>query len=179
MEEWNWPWGLNPDFGSNLLLHPLFPTHPVMLKAREPVSCPLDEANKAEEKNIALTENIVQIPPDWNNLSGLEWCSWLSSCKVTPVFPWENVLIGAANCTKYQITNFKNWSSKCLKCSTGVHPWRIFDCVLHSIVQCVLFFLWQVRNNFRTAVTIPERSWARFRDVLSEFVDKSSIKDSE
>ncbi|XP_025088587.1 transcriptional activator protein Pur-beta-like isoform X13 [Pomacea canaliculata] len=37
----------------------------------------------------------------------------------------------------------------------------------------------EVRNNFRTAVTIPERSWARFRDVLSEFVDKSSIKDSE
>nr|KAG5701963.1 hypothetical protein BaRGS_034545 [Batillaria attramentaria] len=39
--------------------------------------------------------------------------------------------------------------------------------------------LLQVRNNFRTAVTIPERSWARFRDVLSEFVDKSSLKDSE
>ncbi|XP_070199402.1 transcriptional regulator protein Pur-beta-like isoform X6 [Littorina saxatilis] len=36
-----------------------------------------------------------------------------------------------------------------------------------------------VRNNFRTAVTIPERSWARFRDILSEFVDKSSVKDSE
>jgi len=66
-----------------------------MLKARDLVSCPLDEANKAEEKNIALTENIVQISPNWNNLSGLEWC-------------WENVLIGAANCTKYQITNFKN-----------------------------------------------------------------------
>ncbi|KAK7098463.1 hypothetical protein V1264_002749 [Littorina saxatilis] len=37
----------------------------------------------------------------------------------------------------------------------------------------------EVRNNFRTAVTIPERSWARFRDILSEFVDKSSVKDSE
>lgn len=37
----------------------------------------------------------------------------------------------------------------------------------------------EVRNNFRTAVTIPERSWARFRDVLSEFVEKSSLKDSE
>ncbi|XP_076472185.1 transcriptional regulator protein Pur-beta-like isoform X4 [Babylonia areolata] len=37
----------------------------------------------------------------------------------------------------------------------------------------------EVRNNFRTAVTIPERSWARFRDVLSEFVDKSSLKDTE
>lgn len=44
-----------------------------------------------------------------------------------------------------------------------------------------IFFLsvGQVRNNFRTAVTIPERSWARFRDVLSEFVDKSTLKDGE
>ncbi|GFR90807.1 transcriptional activator protein Pur-beta [Elysia marginata] len=30
-----------------------------------------------------------------------------------------------------------------------------------------------VRNNFRTAITIPERSWGRFRDIISEFVDKS------
>ncbi|XP_046371698.1 transcriptional activator protein Pur-alpha-like isoform X2 [Haliotis rubra] len=35
----------------------------------------------------------------------------------------------------------------------------------------------QVRNNFRTAITIPERSWARFRDTLSEFVDKSGKKE--
>ncbi|BFZ15900.1 hypothetical protein BsWGS_18939 [Bradybaena similaris] len=33
-----------------------------------------------------------------------------------------------------------------------------------------------VRNNFRTAITIPERSWGRFRDIISEFVDKSSAK---
>jgi len=26
-----------------------------------------------------------------------------------------------------------------------------------------------VRANFRTAITIPERSWGRFRDVISEF----------
>jgi len=26
-----------------------------------------------------------------------------------------------------------------------------------------------VRANFRTAITIPERSWVRFRDVISEF----------
>jgi len=26
-----------------------------------------------------------------------------------------------------------------------------------------------VRANFRTAITIPERSWSRFRDVISEF----------
>ncbi|CAL1549101.1 unnamed protein product, partial [Lymnaea stagnalis] len=25
-----------------------------------------------------------------------------------------------------------------------------------------------VRNNFRTAITIPERSWGRFRDIISE-----------
>ena len=30
----------------------------------------------------------------------------------------------------------------------------------------------QVRANFRTAVTIPERSWGRFRDILSDFIDK-------
>ena len=29
-----------------------------------------------------------------------------------------------------------------------------------------------MRTNFRTAITIPERSWVRFRDVLSEFVNK-------
>ncbi|CAG5116339.1 unnamed protein product [Candidula unifasciata] len=34
----------------------------------------------------------------------------------------------------------------------------------------------EVRNNFRTAITIPERSWARFRDTLSEFVSKSTAK---
>lgn len=39
---------------------------------------------------------------------------------------------------------------------------------------CVTIF--QVRNNFRTAITIPERSWGRFRDTLSEFVSKSSTK---
>ncbi|KAK2153197.1 hypothetical protein LSH36_304g01008 [Paralvinella palmiformis] len=31
----------------------------------------------------------------------------------------------------------------------------------------------EVRSNFRTAITIPERSWAKFRDILTEFVDKS------
>jgi len=32
----------------------------------------------------------------------------------------------------------------------------------------------EVRTNFRTAITIPEKSWARFRDVLSDFVDKAN-----
>jgi hypothetical protein len=33
----------------------------------------------------------------------------------------------------------------------------------------------EVRANFRTAVTIPERSWVRFRDTLNEFIDKMSL----
>lgn len=33
-----------------------------------------------------------------------------------------------------------------------------------------------VRNNFRTAITIPERSWGKFRDILTEFADKCSVK---
>ncbi|XP_063956575.1 transcriptional activator protein Pur-alpha-like [Lytechinus pictus] len=30
----------------------------------------------------------------------------------------------------------------------------------------------QPRNQFRTSVTIPERSWARFRDIFTEYVDR-------
>ncbi|ESN93899.1 hypothetical protein HELRODRAFT_186066 [Helobdella robusta] len=37
----------------------------------------------------------------------------------------------------------------------------------------------EVRTNFRTAITIPERSWARFRDVLSDFADKGASGDSQ
>ncbi|KAL5006896.1 hypothetical protein ScPMuIL_015702 [Solemya velum] len=37
----------------------------------------------------------------------------------------------------------------------------------------------EVRTNYRTAITIPERSWARFRDTLSEFVDKADTKESQ
>lgn len=37
----------------------------------------------------------------------------------------------------------------------------------------------EVRTNFRTAVTIPEKSWARFRDVMSEFADKGASGDSK
>ncbi|KAL3841617.1 hypothetical protein ACJMK2_019803 [Sinanodonta woodiana] len=36
-----------------------------------------------------------------------------------------------------------------------------------------------VRSNYRTAITIPERSWARFRDILSEYVDKNSSTKKE
>lgn len=30
----------------------------------------------------------------------------------------------------------------------------------------------QVKTNFRTAITIPEKSWSRFRDIFADYVDK-------
>jgi len=36
-------------------------------------------------------------------------------------------------------------------------------------LQLVNCWRCQVRANFRTAITIPERSWVRFRDVIAEF----------
>jgi len=33
----------------------------------------------------------------------------------------------------------------------------------------------QVRPNYRTAITIPERFWGRFRDILSDFIGESSV----
>jgi len=30
----------------------------------------------------------------------------------------------------------------------------------------------QVKTNYRTAVTIPEKSWSRFRDIFADYVDK-------
>ena len=38
-------------------------------------------------------------------------------------------------------------------------------------MQCYVIPL-QVRSNFRAAITIPQRSWERFRDVISEFASK-------
>jgi PurA ssDNA and RNA-binding protein len=35
----------------------------------------------------------------------------------------------------------------------------------------------QVKANFRTAITIPEKSWGRFRDIFDEYVEK--MKDAE
>ena len=40
-------------------------------------------------------------------------------------------------------------------------------------VPCLL----QVKTNFRNAITIPEKSWSRFRDIFSEYVDK--MKEAE
>ena len=30
----------------------------------------------------------------------------------------------------------------------------------------------QVKSNFRTAITVPEKSWARFRDIFADYCDK-------
>lgn len=30
----------------------------------------------------------------------------------------------------------------------------------------------EVKTNFRTAITVPEKSWQRFRDILSDYCDK-------
>ena len=49
--------------------------------------------------------------------------------------------------------------------------------LLHDPIRSLLIHI-QVRTNFRTAITIPENSWARFRDVLAEFADKGASGDS-
>lgn len=30
----------------------------------------------------------------------------------------------------------------------------------------------KVKTNFRTAITIPEKSWSRFRDIFADYVEK-------
>lgn len=30
----------------------------------------------------------------------------------------------------------------------------------------------EVKTNFRTAITIPEKSWSRFRDILADYCEK-------
>jgi hypothetical protein len=37
----------------------------------------------------------------------------------------------------------------------------------------------EVKTNFRTAITIPERSWSRFRDIFDEYVDKMKAANEE
>lgn len=37
--------------------------------------------------------------------------------------------------------------------------------------QCMHIYL-QVRSNFRTAITVPERAWTRLRDIIGEYLDK-------
>ena len=40
-----------------------------------------------------------------------------------------------------------------------------------------MFVLLQVKTNFRTAITVPEKSWSRFRDIFEDYVEKK--KDTE
>jgi len=30
----------------------------------------------------------------------------------------------------------------------------------------------EVKSNFRTAITVPEKCWTRFRDILTDYCDK-------
>jgi transcriptional activator protein Pur-alpha len=34
--------------------------------------------------------------------------------------------------------------------------------------------LFQVKSNFRTAITVPEKCWTRFRDILNDYCEKMS-----
>lgn len=34
------------------------------------------------------------------------------------------------------------------------------------------YLIYQVKSNFRTAVTVPEKCWSRFRDILNDYCDK-------
>lgn len=39
------------------------------------------------------------------------------------------------------------------------------------IIKCKPF---QVKSNFRTAITVPEKCWTRFRDILNDYCEKMS-----
>lgn len=36
----------------------------------------------------------------------------------------------------------------------------------------LLITIFQVKTNFRTAITVPEKSWARFRDIFADYCEK-------
>ena len=42
-----------------------------------------------------------------------------------------------------------------------------------SCLQLVNVLL-QVKSNFRTAITVPEKCWTRFRDILNDYCEKMS-----
>ena len=44
--------------------------------------------------------------------------------------------------------------------------------ILISGEPALFFFVIQVKTNFRTAITIPEKSWSRFRDIFDDYVEK-------
>jgi hypothetical protein len=35
-----------------------------------------------------------------------------------------------------------------------------------------VFYDLQVKTNFRSAITVPEKSWGRFRDVFADYCEK-------
>lgn len=45
-------------------------------------------------------------------------------------------------------------------------------CGSHS--RLTSFGLLQVKSSTRSSITIPERSWARFRDIFADYVEKMS-----
>lgn len=51
------------------------------------------------------------------------------------------------------------------------YPLKIFKNIL-TVGNFYLFLFLQVKSNFRTAITIPEKCWSRFRDILNDYCDK-------
>lgn len=37
----------------------------------------------------------------------------------------------------------------------------------------------EVKSTYRTSITIPESSWARFRDILNDYCSKSEIASND
>lgn len=48
-----------------------------------------------------------------------------------------------------------------------------------SPAKLIRFFSFEVRTNVRSAITIPERSWKRFRDIFHEVCDKMETVSTE
>lgn len=42
----------------------------------------------------------------------------------------------------------------------------------NNIIKFWSVVLFQVKSNFRTAITVPEKCWGRFRDILNEYCEK-------
>lgn len=60
------------------------------------------------------------------------------------------------------------------QCATQTVAWKVpkscwFDCLYNCNDSCGRS---QVKSNFRTAITVPEKCWVRFRDILADYCDK-------
>lgn len=49
---------------------------------------------------------------------------------------------------------------------------RYYFCIVKFKNFFFLLFSLKVKTNFRTAITVPEKSWARFRDYFADYCDK-------